>query len=430
MKKTIWVLGLLLLIVASAVGVGAQDGKGAHTFDGDTLNVRSGPGVGHEVVGVLNPGTPVTLTGEREGAWVTIKAGEVEGWVNGNFLVFPAGTDAPIDNPEDDFEPDGNRAITTLGIYLRRGPGTEYERQGIVVKGTVLILEARDFSDYWFLAHTEDGNTRGWFAKRYMNYDETLTLPVSDEILEASVAFVEDAKGPDAPIVPYIGPRVREIFLAGQAMGNHPDSVTTVGDCATAGPRFLYVIDPESFETEELRETARYFAGSFTHASLAAETGLNTIKLLDPNYADPSICNAGETMLACEYRIAKPTISLIMLGTMDVHALSAAQFEAHMRAVVDISIAHGVIPVLSTIPDQPEMASTVTPSHEINAVIAQVASDYGVPLWNFWRAAHSLTNYGLRENDLTHLNAEGFLVRNRTAIMVLDVIRREAMLSE
>ncbi|MGF1501823.1 MAG: COG3650 family protein [Paracoccaceae bacterium] len=53
---------------------------------GDVLNIRSGPGIDHAVVGTLAPGAaPVEVTGER-GGWARLVAGEGNGWVAARFL--------------------------------------------------------------------------------------------------------------------------------------------------------------------------------------------------------------------------------------------------------------------------------------------------------------------------------------------------------
>ena len=56
-----------------------------NTTEGDTLNVRGGPGTSYQVVGRLPHGTRVTLVeGPRAGegfTWWRVRAGSVEGWV-------------------------------------------------------------------------------------------------------------------------------------------------------------------------------------------------------------------------------------------------------------------------------------------------------------------------------------------------------------
>ena len=73
--------------------------------------------------------------------------------------------------------------------------------------------------------------------------------------------------------------------------------------------------------------------------------GFNTTKVLDPANS-PSTCNKGETPLACEYRITKPGIALILMGTGDQHTWQG--FEGRYRTIIEYTINQGIIPVLIT----------------------------------------------------------------------------------
>jgi len=81
-----------------------------------------------------------------------------------------------------------------------------------------------------------------------------------------------------------------------------------------------------------------------------------------------------------------------------------------------------VIPVLST------KADNVEGGHRINALTAQLASEYQIPLWNFWRAADKLENHGLDfTRDNIYLSTEAWSVRSFSALRVLDAIHRFIM---
>jgi hypothetical protein len=83
-------------------------------------------------------------------------------------------------------------------------------------------------------------------------------------------------------------------------------------------------------------------------------------------------------------------------------------------------------------------------NHLINHTIAQLAQEYDLPLWNFWRAVQPLPNHGLAEVDingvvdmfhLTHSEGyysfndpdaaqSGWSMRNLTALQALDAVKR------
>jgi hypothetical protein len=62
-------------------------------------------------------------------------------------------------------------------------------------------------------------------------------------------------------------------------------------------------------------------------------------------------------------------------------------------------------------------------NNSLNLATAQVAYDYDIHLWNFWRTADDLSNHGLdsdREN--VYLTPLGWDRRNFTALRVLDAV--------
>ena len=108
----------------------------------------------------------------------------------------------------------------------------------------------------------------------------------------------------------------------------------------------------------ELQATVNYFAAtnardgnnSFANSSLAAYNGITTTGILDPNNAWTQVCQSGETPLECEYRVVKPSVALIMLGTNDVASIPLDGYRDNLRRIVQITVDRGIIPVLSLIP--------------------------------------------------------------------------------
>jgi hypothetical protein len=99
-----------------------------------------------------------------------------------------------------------------------------------------------------------------------------------------------------------------------------------------------------------------------------------------------------------------------------------------MRAVVEYVIEQGVIPVLSTKPDQRKG------TEQVNDILRHIAADYEIPLWDFARVAETVPGRGLGP-DGVHLTGfyqhdytlpqglqRGHGVQNLTALIVLDQI--------
>jgi uncharacterized protein YgiM (DUF1202 family) len=80
MKRIVFVL--VLAIIAAGVTFAAND---TYIVNVDTLNVRKGAGADYELAGQLTKGTRVEVL-NNSGQWWKIKAGNVEGYVNSNYL--------------------------------------------------------------------------------------------------------------------------------------------------------------------------------------------------------------------------------------------------------------------------------------------------------------------------------------------------------
>ena len=169
------------------------------------------------------------------------------------------------------------------------------------------------------------------------------------------------------------------------------------------------------------------FAGSFNRVSRAAKDGLSANAALAVLWNDWKDCGTMETPLDCELRIQRPSFAIISVGTNDANGF--APFETTLRRVIEVTIGHGVVPILTT------KADNVEGDDSINATIAKMAYEYEIPLWNFWLAVQPLPDHGLR--SLEHLTYGDFVVvtdfspdnlqyayniRNLTALQVLDVV--------
>ena len=92
-------------------------------------------------------------------------------------------------------------------------------------------------------------------------------------------------------------------------------------------------------------------------------------------------------------------------------------------------LAQGVVPIVGT------KADNLEGDHRINHIVACLAQEYDVPLWNFWAAIQPLPNHGLQP-DLEHLTygvpdfsnskamQTAWTVRNLTALQALDAVWR------
>jgi hypothetical protein len=222
--------------------------------------------------------------------------------------------------------------------------------------------------------------------------------------------------------------------------------ITKVGDSLTADDLYLApmsrnnnVLGPYDY----LGESVLYFGASTAVPSVAAQLGMTSYTVFDPGWAPDDICIPRETPLDCEYRRKRPSISLIMFGPNDLLRMDDAHFDEQMRKIVQNTLDHGIIPVLSTFSYDPGMGLWLQ-SVNFNRRLVTIAADYQIPLINLWLAARPLPEYGL-EVDHIHMKHwgsyslkfdrgsvafSGGALRNLLSIRVLDEIRRAIILPE
>jgi hypothetical protein len=222
---------------------------------------------------------------------------------------------------------------------------------------------------------------------------------------------------------------VREIYAKGQTLGRNPAAFSKAGDSTIESPYFLGRFDSSPYNLGNcryLQAVLDHFQGSYGRQSMAVRVGQHSWTLLNPAWADKKLCHADETPLACELRQHNPSLVILRLGANDSGVTKL--FEKNMRAVVEYLIEQGVIPVLSTKPDQRKG------TEQVNDILRQIATDYKLPLWDFARVAETLPGHGLGP-DGVHLTGfyqhdytlpqglqRGHGVQNLTALIVLDTI--------
>jgi hypothetical protein len=248
-----------------------------------------------------------------------------------------------------------------------------------------------------------------------------------------------------------VGERALEIFHRGQALGNRANIFSKVGDSITLSAAFFNPIGAGAYSLHDhaglqpvidfySSGIARGTTNSFVTPPLAAKVGWRARAVLSPNASDPALCAPGEAPLACEYRLVRPAVALIMLGTNDVPYTPGDEFESDLRRILDFSIDSGVVPVLSTIPPL-YRTGLEGRAEELNLIIVRLAREYEVPLWDYYAALQGLPGAGMAA-DGVHPNwapaghsadfspdylKYGMVVRNLTGLYALDAVWRNIL---
>lgn len=224
----------------------------------------------------------------------------------------------------------------------------------------------------------------------------------------------------------------REIYAAGIAAGNDPTRFSKIGDCQNINTYFLALYDDPSAYTLgeqylDLQETIDYYAGSWSRQSISVRGGFNVATIFNPWFSNKEFCSENETPIDCELRVNKPSVVLISMEAW--WNGDPARYEMHLRRIVDTVLTYNALPILAT------KADNLEGDYDINRSIVQIAYEYDLPVWNFWRAVQEIPRKGL-EDDMFHLthglndfsNAknlrQGWPVRNLTALQAIDAVRR------
>ena len=350
---------------------------------------------------------------------------------------------------------------------------------------TPLVLEGRSVDSLWLLGSTLDTGQHGWMSRQYIRLLTGLhiaDLPVASDsgiavaaaagpqptrtyiIPTAAPGAVVTAWAPpeipsevmkaahlQSPILPMITSQlhasIKRIFARGQELGNDPAVFAKVGDCMTDA-YFMDGLGTGNYDLgrySDLDGVIRYFSApvpgettnSFTTVSQASYSGLTANTVLSGEFTSvkgAGVCQENESMLRCEYRLHKPSYAIIMLGFSETQLMEVRDFDILMRKVVQQSIERGVIPILSTFPENQGRKQV---SRLMNKAIVEIGHAFGVPVINLDRALYSLPDHGV--DSLSHLTIApvgtsnftgvglryGMNMRNLLTLQALDIVWKD-----
>lgn len=365
-------------------------------------------------------------------------------------------------------------------VNVRTGPNQTYSPVGTLGVDAPVLIEARNADSTWMLLRTPDGALRGWSKSRLFRFADGVSLdsfPVSGEIVaepaappapgtpgapgapterpdpQANAPLPSGAGELNVPFVPRITGAIRSamraVYVRGLALGNNPRIFSKVGDCQTDHWGFLKAFGWGNYdlgEYDELQAVIDHFlvspregvGNSFDAQSLASHNGFNSSAVREAQWADPNMCLQDEKPLECEYRLNKPSVAIIMFGTADVLVMDGVAYRRFMRNIIDDTLERGIIPVLSTFPENPAVAER---SRQFNQIVLALGREYSVPVMNLADALRPLSNWGL-DADGIHLtlspgetsgilNADnlqyGYTMRNLIVLQTLDAVWRSIM---
>ncbi len=275
------------------------------------------------------------------------------------------------------------------------------------------------------------------------DFSATPTVALTVRTTDAPTATPRPSPAPDAwktfPVIPSFTGRAAEIFRLGISQRRDFNAFSKIGDCQNITTYFLADFeDPAKYRLgpyEDLQAAIDWFKGSFSRKSLAVKGGLNVAAVVNPLMANREFCLSEESPLACELRIKNPSLAIISFE--EAWDGNVEKYETYLRQVIEYTIRQGIVPIVAT------KADNLEGGDRINALIARLAWEYDIPLWNFWAAVQPLRSRGLTEDgfhltqtadfhnfffDMPSSQWSGWMARNLTALQVLDGARQELIL--
>ncbi|MBN1304683.1 MAG: SH3 domain-containing protein [Anaerolineales bacterium] len=155
------------------------------------INIRSTPNTAGDIIGVLESGQTVEITGKDPSeTWLQIihnPAPGGKGWITREFTQVESQLDVPVIGAsgimlEGTSLPSGSQTAVLLEtVHVRSGPGTEYGSLGMLTSQDVVILTGRTESGSWFQIEYPGGpDGKGWLAAGYVDTGPVNSLAITD----------------------------------------------------------------------------------------------------------------------------------------------------------------------------------------------------------------------------------------------------------
>lgn len=434
---------------------------GTISGQGDTVTLYNGPQGG--VKGEINNLASIVVLGKSDdGLWIEIHlTGDINGWVQAGVIDTDVSMSAlqitgysPKESPTP--SPDAIVKSDASGLRLRTQPSTDSNVLTNLDAKSILTVIGRSGDNEWVQVIAPN-RQRGWAMARFLDvYVDVLRLPVTFGTNPTPSNNDNIPSSQPTNVITNITNQAQRIFDRGLTVGNRANVFSKIGDSLTVATWAFYPIGWGQQQLSSygyLQPAIDYFSAesvgdgnSFSNVPLAADNQWTTADLLNPAQGNPAICGSNETPLDCEFRMVRPSIALIMIGTNDVGMMDGATYHQNLETILDKTIARSVLPVLSTLPRRSGYDAQID---EFNDIIRATAEQYQIPIWEFHDALDSRPNHGL-EADGVHLSYPpvevgqweatanfigdnlnyGYNVRNLTSIQVLDAIWRQVILGE
>jgi len=194
----------------------------------DTLNIRSGPGIGYSIVGKVNRGEVVTyLSASPDWDWVNIQTNQNKtGWCSSKYLMERPDAFA---SPEDYLAIGLHRALTD-SISMREGPGENHPPVVDLKFNRVVYVDEISTDGKWKHCTNSWGET-GWYPIERLAPLGSVALPQSkEEFPWIPIAFAEFGIR-EVPGAKH-NPRIQEYLMSTDLAQKYPYLPDEIDWCA------------------------------------------------------------------------------------------------------------------------------------------------------------------------------------------------------
>ncbi|MFW6598173.1 SH3 domain-containing protein [Propionibacteriaceae bacterium Y2011] len=152
--------------IAATASMPSATADGARLTTWTALNVRSGPGLNHQIVGGLYPGQLVTADGVAQNGWTPVKFNGKRAWLSSRYVKAAGGrtTSNAADSTTVSGKPAGRKTTTALNV--RTGPSTGYRVVTVLARGTTVATTGAYRNGY---AEIRYGGHSRWVATQYLS---------------------------------------------------------------------------------------------------------------------------------------------------------------------------------------------------------------------------------------------------------------------
>lgn len=190
------------------------------------LNVRSGPGLHHRIVGSLPSGAQIDSTGPSHDGWMPIDYRGRTGWVSAAYLTAVGAGNTPSTTAPDERE----SAYTTAKVHVRTGAGAKFRSVTVLDRGSEVETTGVTSNGYSQIVYDDELR---WVSTRYLSLSEPEAPASEQPSVTATASDTADVPKPSTAALPEtVGTRYATVSLA---LRGEPDPSSRSYGTAPAG---------------------------------------------------------------------------------------------------------------------------------------------------------------------------------------------------